>query len=383
MQSTHWLRRAGWATVPVLMLFLAAAPLARQSAAAPPGDSKAAPHDPTAPPRLPGAHPTHGAIVPHGVRPSDYWLGIECYPVPAPLQAQLNLPEQQGLLVESVVPDSPAAKAGIKPFDILMKVGDKPLKAPGELIEAVEAAKDKEVSLEVLRGGKPQKIKAKPVRRPEGEAAMPHEPHAGEADWATLRKWLEQTRQQLERHVITPEMPALRFRFLHPGAILPPVAPLPPNTTVSVTKKGNEPAKITVTRDNEKWEVTENELGKLPPDLRPHVEQMLGRVAFGVQGRVGEPRRPEAERPPRDAPPEQPGAERRMERQMDLINRRIEQLQNTVNEMRERLPRMMEERIERMQKSVEEMRERARDRERDKAPPKPREEKKRSEGRGI
>ena len=160
MQSTHWFRRAGWATVPVLVLFLAAAPMARQSAAGPPGDPKAGPHHPAAPPRLPGAAPTHGAIVSHMVPPGAYWLGIECYPAPPALRAQLNLPEQQGLLVESVVPDSPAAKAGLKPFDILMRVGNKPLKEPADLIQAVDASKDKEMPLEVLRGGKPQKIKA-------------------------------------------------------------------------------------------------------------------------------------------------------------------------------------------------------------------------------
>ena len=57
----------------------------------------------------------------------EYWLGVECLPVMPALRAQLNLPEKQGLLVAAVMPDSPAAKAGIKQHDVLLRVGEKPL----------------------------------------------------------------------------------------------------------------------------------------------------------------------------------------------------------------------------------------------------------------
>ncbi len=395
MQVHCWIRRAGWATLSVLLLFLAAGAVAKEPASGRAGEPKAGPQHPTDLPRLPGAEPTHGAIVAHKVHLSDYWLGIECYLVPPALRAQLDLPEHQGLLVENVMPDSPAAKAGVKPFDILMKVGDKPIKEPGELIRAVDASKDKEMAVELLRGGKTVKVKAKPTRRPEVDAAMAREPEAGEADWDTLRKWLDQTRQRLGQVRPETEMP-LRFRFFHPGAILPPGAPLlpelPSNTTIAVSKQGKEPAKITVTRDNDKWEVTENQLDKLPADLRPYVEQMLGRAMAGGQGvgagihvapAPGEPRRPEPRKPPHAAmPSDQPGStmerrlEQRLERQMDQTNRRIEQLQQSIHELREQMPRQVDDRIERMQRSIEELRERVRD----KAPQTPREERR---GPGI
>lgn len=381
MQNGSWIRRAGWIALPAVLLLLAGGAVAEEPVSGLAGKPKMGPPHPTDPLRLPGAEPTHGAIVAHGVRVSDYWLGIECGPVPPALRAQLNLPEQQGLLVENVVPDSPAAKAGVKPFDILMKAGDKPLSVPSVLLQAVDAAKDKEMTLELVRGGKSLKIKAKPVERPK----------PGEGDWETLHKWLDQTRQrmeetrqQLEQMQPGLEMPPLRFRFFHPGAILPPDGAAPPalpgNTTVSISKKGEQPAKITVTRDNEKWEITENELDKLPADLRPHVERMLGRVA-AAPGPAG---RGESPKPPRAAPPDQPGAaperriEQRLERQMEQMNQRIEQLQKSIHEMRERLPKQMEDRIERMQKSIEELRQRTRD----KMTPKPREENP-GERRGI
>lgn len=376
MQS-YWIRRAGWAVLPALMLCLPAAGMAKDPASSLAGEPALGPNHPATPPRLPGAEPTDGAIVPGVLLPtklSDYWLGIECYPVPPAMQSQLNLPREQGLVVESIVPGSPAAKAGVKPYDILMKVGGKPLKSPADLIQAVAASKDKEMKLEVLRGGKPLKIEATPARRPEGEAAVPHAPGAGEADWDTVQKWLEDIRQHLGRRSSEGkegEMPPLRFRFLHPGAILPPASPMlsfPANTTVKIERQGQEPAKITVTRDKDKWEITENELEKLPADLRPYVEQALGRGAAGA----GAARRSEAE---------QPGAT--LERRMDLMNRRIEQLQKSINEMRDRLPKQVEERMERLQKLLEERR----DRMREKVAPQPREEKpsqqKPSEQKGI
>ena len=55
----------------------------------------------------------------------EYWVGIWCMPVPSALRAQLALPEKQGVLVENVAPDSPAAKAGIARYDILGGAGVK------------------------------------------------------------------------------------------------------------------------------------------------------------------------------------------------------------------------------------------------------------------
>ncbi len=50
---------------------------------------------------------------------------------------------------------------------------------------------------------------------------------------------------------------------------------LPENVTVSIVRKGTEPAQITVKRDDQSWGVTEKELNKLPEDLRKLVEPMI------------------------------------------------------------------------------------------------------------
>ena len=43
-------------------------------------------------------------FAPKPIKLGDYWLGVECRPVDDALRAQLGLPEDQGLVVENVVP---------------------------------------------------------------------------------------------------------------------------------------------------------------------------------------------------------------------------------------------------------------------------------------
>ena len=212
--------------------------------------------------------------------PSEYWLGIECLPVPGALRAQLSLPEKQGLLVEGIAPNSPAAKAGIERYDILLRAGDKPLTEPRELVEAVQAAKDAKLAIELIRGGQHKTIEATPAKRPD-EARRPLGMMPAPGDWETMQKWIDQMQRTPGSEEGESRGP-LHFRLLRPGAILPPGAfvdvesPLPPNMSISVSKEADQPAKIVVKRGNDKWEITEKELDKLPADVRPHVEHMLG-----------------------------------------------------------------------------------------------------------
>jgi hypothetical protein len=104
-------------------------------------------------------------------------------------------------------------------------------------------------------------------------------------DREAMEKWIEEIWSGSDS-----KHPPMSFRFVRPGAIVPrdvlvPV-PLPPNMSIAISKSGNEPAKITVKRGEEKWEVTEKELDKLPADIRPHVERMLGRGPLGVVGEL-------------------------------------------------------------------------------------------------
>jgi membrane-associated protease RseP (regulator of RpoE activity) len=264
---------------------------------------------------------------------SEYWLGIVTEPVPEALRAQLNLPENQGLLVEQVAPESPAAAAAIQRHDILLKANGKSLTHVGDLIAAVDAAKGKKLDLEVLRQGKPMKVAVTPAKRPEGDILGLRAPTPADA----FSKWIEQLRPGDPRHR------DYSLFFVRPGVVMarPGGLPnLPGNVTISVTKQGDQPAKIVVTRENEKWEVTEGKLDSLPPDLRQHVEGMLrhpswhGAMMPKREGRLPSPGGPVP------APPHVTKIEPRksLEKQLDDMNRRLEEMRKAVDELKKQWP---------------------------------------------
>ena len=266
------------------------------------------------------------------VHPSDYWIGLECVPVEPALRAQLGLAEHDGVMVASVMPESPAAKAGIKPYDVLVKAGDKPIHNIRNLVEAVDQSKEKPLGLELFRGGKSQKIELTPAKRPSEspELGEEHATRPGGNEWDQMRKWIEKT------HPGAAGQPPARFFFYRPGVILPPGAStqaLPENLSITITRSGKQPAKITVTRDKDHWEVTENELDKLPAEVRSHVERLLSggpNATFGLfRGEANAPGAPLATVP---LPEVRPDA--RLEKRLEVLERRLEQMHKTLDELR-------------------------------------------------
>lgn len=208
--------------------------------------------------------------------PPKYWIGLLGGAIPAehPLRAQLDLPEHQGLLVANVMPDGPAAKAGLKKNDILLKANNNDLHEMKDLVELVmsEGAKKGQITLEVLRHNKRETIYLKPEERP-ANAQMPEGviggleggPGIGQPGFPGLPDELMQ-----------------QFRSLGPGVIVggggDAIGSMPNGVSVSIQKQNGQPTHITVTRGKEKWEVTGDDpdsLKKLPEDLRPFVERML------------------------------------------------------------------------------------------------------------
>jgi hypothetical protein len=148
----------------------------------------------------------------------EYWLGVECYPAPAMLRVHLNLPENQGLLVARVLPESPAAKAGLVENDLLMQAGEKKFGGVSDLSEAVEAAKDAPLELEIIHAGKAKAVKVTPEKRP---ANMVIRPLGNASDWNQIQQWA----QKMQSGAAANLPGQLRFRVIQPGAILPPGTP--------------------------------------------------------------------------------------------------------------------------------------------------------------
>jgi hypothetical protein len=280
------------------------------------------------------------APLPEPPPPSEYWLGIQLAPLPPLLRVHLNLPENQGFVVAAVVPESPAAKAGVSENDVILKADGKIITDVPDLLKAVDEAKDKELKLDVIHDGRPKTVAVTPVKRP--EEFRPPLPPSQLPDFQELRNSLEQLEKSLGRL-----QPGARFRgtFIKPGVILPPGAPihppLPGNMSISVTKTGDKPADIVVRMDDEKWQVTEKDLDKLPAKVQPYVKRMLG-MSTGVPwmskivpdvvmpALPQMPAMPELSGPTPGEPgihlPQMTDLDKKIEKRFEEMNRRIEKL---------------------------------------------------------
>jgi len=123
-----------------------------------PGDVQGEGNDAAAPAadREPGENGPRGPREwmrrPHGPKlEKAAFLGIATSPVSEEMRAQLKLPEGTALLIDRVEDDSPAAKAGVKKFDVLTKLDDQLIINPEQLAVLVRMHKaNDEVKLGII-----------------------------------------------------------------------------------------------------------------------------------------------------------------------------------------------------------------------------------------
>lgn len=87
------------------------------------------------------------------------YLGTEIRTVDAQTARQFNLKVREGALVRSVLPESPAAKAGLEPGDLILKLNDQPINDSTALQGTVEQlAIGKTYPMVISRSGKQQTL---------------------------------------------------------------------------------------------------------------------------------------------------------------------------------------------------------------------------------
>ncbi len=108
-------------------------------------------------------------------------LGVVLRPLDDALAARLGLADARGALVDAVGPDSPAAKAGIKPGDLIVQFNGREIRDFSELRRRVSQAKvGEELPVQVLRDGKKVALKVRLIEEPRsGRAALPAPPAGG------------------------------------------------------------------------------------------------------------------------------------------------------------------------------------------------------------
>lgn len=214
---------------------------------------------------------------------SEYWVGVQLGELPDLVKSQLSL--EYGLATLAVMPDSPALAAGLQAHDILLKVGDKPLREPIELVRAVNEAKEQKIKLTYLRQGKEREVEIQPGKRP-----MPQVDPTGVARVFAFPEGDDQGPEiaALERALRALDQNAKGDKPLGMWFVRPPIlAPqdgqfvgaafeLPEDVSVQVNKTGSQPATAVVKRGSESWNVTADKLDALPEELRAPVGRMMG-----------------------------------------------------------------------------------------------------------
>jgi S1-C subfamily serine protease len=88
------------------------------------------------------------------------WIGVEPREITPELAESLALPVKTGVLVAGVLQNGPAAKAGLRPGDVLVQVSSRPVRTASDLFAAVAALEPgSTAALVVQRGGQALTLK--------------------------------------------------------------------------------------------------------------------------------------------------------------------------------------------------------------------------------
>jgi len=187
-------------------------------------------------------------------RPSSHWIGTACAPASPALLAQLRL--ESGLVVQQVIEKSPAAKAGLKKYDVLVSFNDKQLSSLGDLIKAVGSSKGKKSTLRLVRAGKARSIKVTPAKRPKNQ-----HPAGSIINLQGL--------QHLHKHLPGIATDNAKLLFVRPGiAVDVPPKAIPGGVRVSMRKE-NGKTSLEIQKGGKKYSIkSKKDLKKLPKDIQ-------------------------------------------------------------------------------------------------------------------
>ena len=83
------------------------------------------------------------------------YIGAQIAPVSQDVARQLGLPNTNGAIIAQVLPNSPAAQAGLRPNDVILKVAGEVVEGPAELIRKISVIPiGQNVAFEVWREGR-------------------------------------------------------------------------------------------------------------------------------------------------------------------------------------------------------------------------------------
>jgi membrane-associated protease RseP (regulator of RpoE activity) len=272
---------------------------------------------------------------------STYWIGLRGRGVDDPvLRTHLQLAEGTGIVVEDVVPDSPAQKAGLQKHDIILRANDDMVDSMETLQTHVQAAKDKAIELEIIRLGKETTATVTPAERPADYQQLA----GGEQGTDLGQGFGGDIGRMIQQQLQAGGMPGMRQ--IGPGMVLGGRnmnmnLDALNGISISVQREGEGPAQITVKKGDKTWTVSSDDakaMAELPEDVRNAVSGMMGGGLGGLQQQLFGNIDLEAEL--RHNLPKQlgmlPGLEN-MQAQEKEIRERMTQMEEQIKELQEKL----------------------------------------------
>ncbi|MCB1189879.1 MAG: trypsin-like peptidase domain-containing protein [Leptospiraceae bacterium] len=99
------------------------------------------------------------------VRP---WLGVGLDRISAEERESLKIPQEKGAIVRQVVQNSPAQKSGILPKDVIVRIGDKDVENPIDVVNKVRHSKvGSRISVELIRNNSTIHVVVIPEKKPD------------------------------------------------------------------------------------------------------------------------------------------------------------------------------------------------------------------------
>ena len=198
-----------------------------------------------------------------------YWIGVRGRNVEEPvLRTQFQLGADMGIVVEEVVKGSPAAEAGLRQHDIVLRVNGEVLQSMGQLKDVVGTSEGKPIELLLIRLGKEETLVIVPGEMPADMRAARPGRGLGFDDGDVFGML---------------EGPMNGFRMLPGGGFnfngqWQTSDVLPGGYSVTITRQNNEPAKVVVKKGDETWTIEGDDqeaLDQLPEEIRDQVAEMI------------------------------------------------------------------------------------------------------------
>ena len=127
---------------------------------------------------LEGGHPGHALVMHHGCDGKGAFLGVQLVEITSDLRDYFGVPDDVGVLVGKVLPDTPAETAGLRAGDVLTRVDGVEVGSSGELSKQIRGKEPGDVvQLEVTRDHRVETFSATLIE------AKGHAMHAEKMIW--------------------------------------------------------------------------------------------------------------------------------------------------------------------------------------------------------